>query len=627
MKTRISVLAVGLCACGDNARAIDAPPPPPMPDLTLVGAQMDGTVRVDDVMFGSDACEIVDGCIGAAGTRHLLHFAAVVENAGNADLSLGPVPAAGVSSGVFVWSDCHMKHNVMGYADFDLRDGTGAVVATGAKQAFCLEDDEQVSPIGPSHNFNCSKQGISPGWADVYSNQLSCQWIDVTGIAPGTYTLHVVVDKTGVLPDADPSNNEWMTAVTFVGCPSNVRFDTVTTWGDSLSASCWSRVAAGSASAIFPATRIRLHPTAVRPTVHTARRWFEPDGGAEARLRVAPPAFQVNASQVNAIAVAADDAGFAMFAADSTGALSGRAYAFSDTTLASAGDPVAIDTGVTGSLGATTTVGGGRVLASLDGMPTATGTSIFAFDGTLGASAAPSVRANQLAAELPIATSAAGTVAFLTQDATTGEVDAHRIAADGTDSGATTMIVPGGAAAMNVSIQPAPGGFVVGYASAAGTVQATFVMVDDNLAVTGPAVAVDNASNDEYRPRIAFAQGVYLIAWLEKNATDDDDVWFQIRDSNLTLLSGPTKIATFSDDVVVAADDNGFWLAWETYSPDNVLGGAHVGTDGSVTATRIAMSGGTPGAWAMTSRAGQAVLAWTEVGGSGPDFYLDPMCP
>ena len=39
------------------------------------------------------------------------------------------------------------------------------------------------------------------------------------------------------------------------------------------------------------------------------------------------------------------------------------------------------------------------------------------------------------------------------------------------------------------------------------------------------------------RPRIAYAQGVYLVAWHEKDVTDDDDVWFQIRDSSFAVRS------------------------------------------------------------------------------------------
>lgn len=206
-----ALLALPLAiACGDNRRAPDAPAG--MPDLALVAAQMNASPIESLESFAADDCAVVEGCV-VAGARKLLRFDTVTENVGTADLVLGQVPPPGVSDGIFVWSPCHMHHHVIGYADFALLDASG-VVASGHKQGFCLEDDEQVSPAGPSHGYNCSFQGISIGWADVYDRTLPCQWIDVTDVAPGTYTLQVTIDATNVVPDADASNNVWMTTVT-----------------------------------------------------------------------------------------------------------------------------------------------------------------------------------------------------------------------------------------------------------------------------------------------------------------------------------------------------------------------------------------------------------------------------
>lgn len=204
-------LVLLLAACGDNTHPIDAPL---APDLTLVASQMNNSPLVITDTFGSADCAVVEGC-AVPGTRKLLTFDTVSENIGTADLVLGQVPPPGVSSGIFVWSPCHMHHHVMGYADFALLDASG-VVASGHKQGFCLEDDEQVSPANPTHGYNCSFQGISIGWADVYDRTLPCQWIDVTDVAPGTYTLRVEIDPTGVVPDSDPTNNVWMTTVTLL---------------------------------------------------------------------------------------------------------------------------------------------------------------------------------------------------------------------------------------------------------------------------------------------------------------------------------------------------------------------------------------------------------------------------
>ncbi len=55
--------------------------------------------------------------------------------------------------------------------------------------------------------FTCKKQGITAGWADVYGSHLDCQWLDVTGVAPGTYWLRVSVDTIDQFPETDEGDN------------------------------------------------------------------------------------------------------------------------------------------------------------------------------------------------------------------------------------------------------------------------------------------------------------------------------------------------------------------------------------------------------------------------------------
>ena len=60
-----------------------------------------------------------------------------------------------------------------------------------------------VQPTG----YSCLRQGISRGWADVYTSDLPCQWIDVTDLPPGRYTLRLVVNPLRTLPESDYDNN------------------------------------------------------------------------------------------------------------------------------------------------------------------------------------------------------------------------------------------------------------------------------------------------------------------------------------------------------------------------------------------------------------------------------------
>jgi hypothetical protein len=92
-----------------------------------------------------------------------------------------------------------------------------------AKIGFCFADDYGKPPVsyfpypytGPGMSW-CAvgqpdaqffREGISPGGADLYNSQVGFQWIDVTGLAPGTYSLRGEVDPGHILDESDYSNN------------------------------------------------------------------------------------------------------------------------------------------------------------------------------------------------------------------------------------------------------------------------------------------------------------------------------------------------------------------------------------------------------------------------------------
>ncbi|MEM6992615.1 MAG: lysyl oxidase family protein [Myxococcota bacterium] len=196
---------------GNGPMGCDAP--------DLFATTMGMNVWEDDQFIPTDSCTIFEGCVDAPGNRRLLRFDTVTPNAGSRDLVMG-VPTN--HPDLFVWSECHGHYHFDGYSVYELLDGE-EVVARGHKQAFCLLDWEPWAYPNDDNVYTCSNQGISAGWQDVYGGTLECNWVDITDVAPGDYTLRISInpprDDTAVSPliERDYSNNVLDVPVTITG--------------------------------------------------------------------------------------------------------------------------------------------------------------------------------------------------------------------------------------------------------------------------------------------------------------------------------------------------------------------------------------------------------------------------
>jgi hypothetical protein len=169
--------------------------------------------------------------------RTLLRFATTIGNLGTGPIelrggSLNPDGTHNVNQRVYDSSGgftdqyagtftYHAGHSHLHYGDFavyNLRESlaggvVGGVVATGGKVSFCLRDIEKLNiglpgtPATAQYTSCNTFQGISLGWADVYPATLLDQWIDVTGVADGSYWLEVVLDPTNRLVETNEANN------------------------------------------------------------------------------------------------------------------------------------------------------------------------------------------------------------------------------------------------------------------------------------------------------------------------------------------------------------------------------------------------------------------------------------
>lgn len=180
------------------------------PDLAVLDTDLH--ISVDNLFVPPDACSVYEGCVTGTGWRRILRFDGKSANVGSRDLVLG-VPAN--HPDLFTFSPCHEHHHFDEFARYTLLDGD-QVVAAGHKQAFCLLDLQSWAwpELGDAdQTYTCFNQGISVGWLDIYDRNLDCQWIDVTGVPYGDYTLRIEVNlapegKTEpMLVERDYANN------------------------------------------------------------------------------------------------------------------------------------------------------------------------------------------------------------------------------------------------------------------------------------------------------------------------------------------------------------------------------------------------------------------------------------
>jgi hypothetical protein len=178
-------------------------------DLVLLGERTLSSITLQERPFEADSCAIVEGCVGGPGVRALMRFDTVIHNRGSGNLVVGPPDP---DDARWEYSPCHRHYHFNGVATYELLDASG-VVASGHKQAFCLVDTIPIDPGAGCASYTCNDQGIAAGWADIYGRSLDCQWIDITGLPAGAYTLRVRINPEQVLPEADFSNNVYETEI------------------------------------------------------------------------------------------------------------------------------------------------------------------------------------------------------------------------------------------------------------------------------------------------------------------------------------------------------------------------------------------------------------------------------
>ncbi len=158
------------------------------PDLIINQEVLSSSIFLDSI-YNDSECLIPEGCLQGYGMRDIIRFSTQIENVGDADYIVGPPEE---ESPLFSEDNCHQHWHYLGYAEYLIFNGDGAPQPVGFKNGFCALDF--ICSESNAYKYDCNYMGISAGCYDIYESDLLCQWIDVTDVTDGTYTLVVRVN-------------------------------------------------------------------------------------------------------------------------------------------------------------------------------------------------------------------------------------------------------------------------------------------------------------------------------------------------------------------------------------------------------------------------------------------------
>ncbi len=174
------------------------------PDLMIDADYLKQHVRIENFYVAPGDCYIQEGCVTGSGNRKVLRFATMVANVGNQDLAIGEPGDEG-----WTYNACHDHYHFDDYAFYELFTQQGQQITTvGYKNGWCVMDlTGYTKPDRQCRRYTCSNQGISAGCADIYASTLDCQWIDITHLPDGIYTVRVTTNPDRDLYELKRSNN------------------------------------------------------------------------------------------------------------------------------------------------------------------------------------------------------------------------------------------------------------------------------------------------------------------------------------------------------------------------------------------------------------------------------------
>ncbi len=181
------------CNYNPNATVADTsciypgdPDCPNGPDLIVLQNVFENSLSIGTV--NATNCQVTEGCLTGFGQRTVINFTTQINNIGNQDYYIGN---ATNNPGQFVFGSCHGHWHYEGYAEYVLYDTAGTMLPIGFKNGFCVLD---LTCFGGTAQYGCGNMGISVDCGDIYGAGLDCQWLDITDVDTGFYTMAIKVN-------------------------------------------------------------------------------------------------------------------------------------------------------------------------------------------------------------------------------------------------------------------------------------------------------------------------------------------------------------------------------------------------------------------------------------------------
>jgi hypothetical protein len=218
------VLAFGQLGAPETARA-DHPEPSGLPDLVMlpptdfsIQKRPKGTrwLRFDTVVvnLGPGPFDVVGRQDAADPIGTLDVFQRIATDTSGSAWAEHATPAHMSYSG-----DGHNHWHVIGLQEWTLTNDRAEVLARGAKTGFCFWDNYRYGTSAPAHYLPsttsaCIRRadgtvpmGLSSRWGDEYPSNIAFQYIDISHLPNGVYTLVLKADTQSAFMEGNEGNN------------------------------------------------------------------------------------------------------------------------------------------------------------------------------------------------------------------------------------------------------------------------------------------------------------------------------------------------------------------------------------------------------------------------------------